>query len=554
MTSSVDLIVTGGRIFTGGVDGEWASALAVSGGKIVAVGNDARILSMAEEQTPTLDLGGKLVLPALIDVHAHLAMGGHQLAFELRFAPDSSVEDILAMVAEHASTIAPDEWVVGGIVGSSVMNHVAGGNGMREALDKAAAGRPVMLRDDSHHNRWVNSRALELMGVDESSSDPEGGKLVRDAAGVLTSVLWEAACPIAEDAASASISDHDARERTALKAAISMMTSFGIVTIQEALASEREIRQLCRLDQENELDARVVWSLPARTGMVTGTVGEELYAIAQEVARVRTRPGFIKIFLDGVPMTRTSALLEPYKCHAGEDPEDRGPLYWSDDELVAELERCYSLAWGAKLHATGDRSVRQALDAIEKVRKSHGPGPIFQIAHVAYISADDIKRFSELGVVADASPYIWFPTPFDESISSQIPDSLVEHDWPLRDLIESGATVAGGSDWPVVPLPNPWLAIQTLVTRSSLDPSDPTVKNAAQRIDVRSALDAFTAGSARAVGAADTTGRLSDGLSADFIVVDRNIFEIEATEIAGTQVLATYFEGRRVHEHPDTDL
>lgn len=548
MATPADLILTNARIYTGGHDARWHTALATRGSTITALGSDAEVLALRGEHTTILDLGGRLVLPALGDIHAHLALGGQQLAWELRFPPEASADEVLALVAERAATLAPGEWVVGGIVGSGVMDRIAEGNGLRDALDAASHGHPVMLRDDSHHNRWVNSRAFELMGVDESSPDPDGGRFVRDAQGRLTGALWETACAVVEEAVATSIHDHDARERVALRTAIQMMNSFGIVNIQEALASAREIRELSRMDQDGALDARVIWSLPARAGMETGAVGEELYAIAQDVARERTRPGFVKIFLDGVPMTRTSGLLEPYKCHPGEDPEDRGPLYWTSDDLIAELQRACELGWGAKLHATGDGSVRQALDAIEQVRATRGPDPVFQVAHVAYVSDSDLGRFQDLDVVADASPYIWFPTPFDESINAQIPDSLLERNWPIKDLIDSGATVAGGSDWPVVPLPNPWLAIQTLVTRSSPDPAVTELNNPSQRIQVSQALDAFTAASAKAIGVSDRTGILREEFSADFIVVDRDIFEIPHEQIAGTKVLATYFEGRRVYE------
>lgn len=180
-------------------------------------------------------------------------------------------------------------------------------------------------------------------------------------------------------------------------------------------------------------------------------------------------------------MTSTSAMLTPYLCHGDhEDPSDTGELLWTRDDLVATLERCIQLGLGAKLHATGDGSVRQALDAIEVVRKAHGDGPIFHIAHIAYVDPADRSRFAELNVIPDVSPYIWYPNIFDESIANQIPEKVLRESWPIKDLAQSGALVSGGSDWPVVPVPSPWIGLETLITRANPDPAVPGEQNGEQ--------------------------------------------------------------------------
>lgn len=277
-------------------------------------------------------------------------------------------------------------------------------------------------------------------------------------------------------------------------------------------------------------------------------MGDELYAAAPDYRRHQIRPDFAKFFLDGVPMTRTSALLEPYICHgAHEDPTDAGPLLWIDDELVAALERCHLGGLGAKLHATGDRSVRQALNAIQFVRERHGAGPIFHIAHVAYVAPSDLSRFAALGVVADASPYIWFPTPFQASINNQVPPSIVDRSWPFRELIDHGALLTVGSDWPIVPTPNPWIAMEALITRSNPDPEIAGLSSASAAITLGEAISAFTSGSAKAMGMNDTIGAIAPGRSADFIVLNNSLFDIETRAIHQTKVLQTYFRGRRVY-------
>jgi predicted amidohydrolase YtcJ len=167
---------------------------------------------------------------------------------------------------------------------------------------------------------------------------------------------------------------------------------------------------------------------------------------------------------------------------------------------------------------------------------------------VAYVDPEDIPRFAPLGVVADASPYIWFPSVIQDSCANQVPGTTFERSFPCRDLVDSGALLAAGSDWPVVPLPNPWLGIETLVTRANPDPAVPGELNPTQRLSLPEAIAVFTRNPAKAMGLGDKVGAIQPGRSADFIVLNHNLFDIEPNTIHQTQVLATYFEGRQVHD------
>ncbi len=166
-----------------------------------------------------------------------------------------------------------------------------------------------------------------------------------------------------------------------------------------------------------------------------------------------------------------------------------------------------------------------------------------------FLDEVDLPRFAALDVVPDAAPYIWSPSPMVDSIAEQVPESTMSRIWPLRDFVESGALLAAGSDWPVVPLPNPWLGLGTMVTRSDPDGFSPGRLNGAQALSVQQALAAFTRNPAVAMGLGDITGALRPGLSADFAVLDRDPFTVDPDEIARTVVAQTWFEGRRVYEH-----
>ncbi|GAA2001923.1 amidohydrolase [Microbacterium ulmi] len=549
MTSSgPDLIVTGGRVYTATAERPWAEAFAVSGGRILAVGDADDILPLAGAGTEILDVNGLLVMPGLTDVHIHLGLGGSQAAWELPILPTDEAEEIYEKVSDWAQRLGPDEWIVGGIVGSTTMDAIMTTDALAR-LDEASGGRPLMLRDDSMHNRWVNSRALELMGVTGDTPDPSGGTFVRDARGKLTGVLHEITSARAEAAVAASLTDPRARHRVSYKKAVEIINSYGITAVQDAATMKHGWLALSDLDAAGELSSWVVGSMPNRPFLEEGEYGEELYPSGLAARTTHVRPDFIKFVLDGVPMTRTSAMLHPYVCHQGEDPQFHGDAYWTKEELLAGIEYCYDHGFGGKLHATGDASVRMVLDAVEDVRRRRGPGPIFQIAHVEFIDDSDIPRFAELEVVPDASPYIWYPGVIQESIQNQIPAETVMSSWPTKSLLDSGALLSAGSDWPcVLPTPDPWLAIETLVTRANVDPAVPGELNPSQRLGVEEAVVAFTRNPAKAMGLAEETGTIAPGLSAEFIVLDRDIFAIDPRSIHSTRVLATYFEGVRVFE------
>lgn len=548
-TPDPEMIVVGGRVFTADPDLPWCEAFAVAGGAVQAVGTEQEIRSLAGERTEILDVGGRLVLPGLTDGHIHLGLGGGQTAWELPILPSDSREEIFAKVRDWAAKLGPGEWVVGGIVGTEVLDLVTAENSLA-GLDEASLGHPVLLRDLSMHNRWVNSEALALMGIDADSADPDGGAYVRDADGALTGVLYELACAEAEDAFQRSIADPAARNRISLKQAMQTINSYGITSVQDGATMAYAWEALAALDDDGEMTAWVAGSMPTRPFIEEGVVGEELYAYAADRRRRHLRPDYLKFVLDGVPITRTSAMLSPYRCHhAGDDPAFQGDPYWTLDELVAGIEYCYDHGFGGKLHATGNAAARLVLDAIERVQRERGPGPVFQMAHPEFIDPADIARFGELGVVVDASPYLWYPGPITESIKLQVDAELVDVSFPLKSLADAGAVVAAGSDWPcVLPEPDPWVGLETMVTRANVDPSIEGRLAPAEAMPVEEAILAFTRNPSIAAGLDEVSGTLTPGLSADFIVLDRDIFRVDPREIHLTKVEATYFEGRPVYE------
>jgi hypothetical protein len=544
---TADLIITNAAVTTLDDDRPTAEAFAVSGGRIRAVGSAADIDAYRGTDTVVHDLAGARVLPGFVDVHNHHIIAGQADLFELVFGVTATFDEIIEAVRRKAAALGPDEWVIGGSWGSTL-----GGTfstlEARRRLDEAAGGRPVTLGDDSHHNRFANTRALELAGITEDSEDVGGGVIVRDPeTGEPTGLLLEAAgVPIAH--AIARTQRLSAEQLVASsKRAIEILHEYGITAFQDAGASTNVLTALKRLDDRDELHAWTVTSLLISDPVLGfSPVGEPLIAQAEQFRSTHHRPDFIKIFLDGVPPTRTAAFLDAYLPDHDHGAHHRGETSLTPDELEGWLLRTAQAGLSAKIHCTGDAAVRVALDAVEKVRAAGFDTVKYQVAHGQFVHPDDRPRFGKLGVAADISPFLWFPGVIPTAIADVRPGDIAAEIQPNRDLIDAGALVAGGSDWPVSESPNPWEGIHGLVTRSDPYGNFPGTLGADQAITLDEAIRVFSLNAARAIGVDDVTGSITAGKSADFIVLDRDPFAIDPDSLVQTTVTETWFAGTKV--------
>ncbi len=542
-----DFILVNAKIYTVDKDNAWAAEVAVRNGKIIHVGASGSSKALSKADTKVIDLKGRMLLPGLGDVHNHHTRGGQLDLFELSFPASATFDQILSLVRERAATLPPDEWICGGIWSSELLLRLRTQEA-RAALDAASCGRPVMLRDDSLHNRWVNSRAIQLMGLTAATPDPELGQIERDhATGAPIGLLMEKASALAERAALAAISDPLGRETASTKRAVEILNGFGVTAYQDANTTLTMLQALASLDRRGELNAWCVGSLPV-FDTLTGTefFGEALIARSEQYRTPHVRPDFLKLFMDGVPMTRTAAMLDAYL------PDEQGQAvvchsFLRLPDVVHWLVRAETLGKGVKVHCAGDAAVRDILDAVEVVRRMRGPGPTHHIAHASFIDPADIPRFAQLNVVADLCPAIWFPCAITVANAAVIGADRAARYWPNRDLHASGALLAAGSDWPVVGLPDPWFGMEGMVTRRNPKGLQPGALWPEQALDLATALEIYTLNPARAMGLGHMTGSIAVGKSADMIVIEQNLFEIDADQISKTRVLATMFEGRIVH-------
>lgn len=542
MTTQPELILTGGRIYTVDPANPWAEAIAVASGRIIAVGSADEVGALARPGTEVRQLGGAFVMPGLIDAHNHHAIAGEEELFQLRLPIGAHLDGIVAAVREHAAALPEGAWIVGGPWASDRLGEISTADALAQ-LDDAAGGRPVMLSDDSHHNRWVNSRALELAGV-EAGHDG----VVVDADGRLTGVLFEAAgIPVAR-AHRAAGGLTPAQDRQASQRGVEILNSFGVTAFQDAAVSAPTLEALRSLDASGDLNAWVVSSMLINDDIFGYTpIGEDLVFDGERYRTEHHRPDFVKIFLDGVPPTRTGAFIEPYLPDDVHGAHHHGETLLKPEELTDWLRRVAQRGISAKIHCTGDASVHAVLNSVETLRREGFSDTRYHVAHGQFVHPDDISRFAELGVVAEISPFIWVPGPIVDAIREVLPRDRADRMQPNRDLLDAGAVVAGGSDWPVSVSPNAWEGIHGLVTREDPSGQYPGTLWPEQAITLDEAIAAFTIGAASALGISDETGSLEAGKSADFVLLDRDPFEPPAGQLVQTTVDETWFAGRRVY-------
>lgn len=545
MTAVADLIVTASVIRTVDPAHPLVEAFAVRDGRILALGSRSEIEPFRGRRTQMLEVGDAAVYPGFVDVHNHHALAGRTDLFELSLPSSLTLDQILARVREKAAGLPADAWIVGGAVPTTLLPALAN-TASRLLLDEAAGGRPVVLMEDSRHNRWANTRALELAGIAVDSIPASGVTVLDPDDGTPTGVLLEAAGIPVQEAYDRSGGLSTAQHRAASRRGVELLNSFGITTFQDAGVSLDILGALAALDREGELHAWVVSSLLINDEIFgVDPIGEPLIARGEEFRTTHHRPDFVKIFLDGVPPARTASFLEPYPADAVHGAHFHGETTMTFDELAGWLRSVAARGLGAKVHCTGDGSARLVLDVAEQLRAEGITTPI-QIAHGQFLAASDIPRLQSLDVSADISPFIWYPGVIPQALADVLGDRA-ERSQPNRALIDSGALVAGGSDWPVSESPNTLEGLQGLVTRADPLGRAPGVLWPEQAITAEEALEVFTINAATAMGLSAETGSLSVGKSADFVVLARDAIAGPADQIVQCAVLSTWFAGREVY-------
>ena len=545
-----DQVFVGGDIYTQDPALPWAEGVAIGDGKYLAVGTSAAMRKLIGPKTRVVDLKGRMVMSGLIDDHVHAVDGAMGELFDCLFASTSTPQQIRKILTACVNKAPGGSWISGGYWASDFFKHYPIAS-PRKWLDDIAGGRPIILRDDTGHNVWADSAALRLAGVDsDAAADPSGGRFEREPnSGRPNGIALEAA---AEKIQAAVAEPTTEQYQQSVAYVQKLAHRLGFIGLKEADANTPTIAAYQAADKRRQLTLYVATCISTLAMQDKPDTILNFDAIDRVRATYRSNlvaTDFVKIYLDGVPTAaRTAAMLEPYLPDA-DGRRVSGDLHVNPDVLANDVTELDRRGYTIKMHAAGDRAIREGLDAIAAARRANPDGRLrHELAHAGYIAPEDLGRFAELNAVAEFSPVIWFPSPIIDAVI-EVLGERAKHYWPMRSLLATHAPLASGSDWPsVVPSMDPWGGIEAMVTRS--DPYHRSVRTLwpEQAIGLADALRIYTLGNAAALRREAETGSIVVGKSADFIVLDRNLFKVPVNQISGVQVRMTFFQGRMVYQ------
>ena len=535
-----DLILLNGNICTLDSQKPQAEAIAVKAGRIIAVGESDTIGALAGRQTERIVLDGRLVIPGLMDSHFHFydwAMGRQQLDL----APVNSLDELLDQVAQSAAKLPPQKWILGqGWNESDWPEHTMP---RRDHLDAMAPAHPVALWRCDLHLVAVNSRALELAGIDATTPDPPDGVIEKDASGQPTGILRELAPNLIKTVIPAPEADAVV---AAMQDGITHLHSLGLtglhdVRLMGGLEGAPALRAWQLLNEKDKLDLRCWVSL-------AGERLEEAIALGLRtgLGDNRLHIGHLKYFADGGMGARTAWMLEPYL-----DAEYGMPL-GSIDELRQKIAAAEKAGLAVIVHAIGDRANREIITVLEQLAQLRGqakesasmpPALPHRIEHAQMIRSEDIQRLARLKVAACVQPHNMI---LDINMINESVGPLGRYTYAYKEMIDAGIPVLLSSDAPVCD-PSPLVGIHAAVTRQRRDGTPAGGWYPEQRISVADALRGYTTVPAAFYGQARNMGSLTPGKWADMIVLDRDIFQVDPMEIADARVEMTVFDGWMVH-------
>jgi predicted amidohydrolase YtcJ len=543
-----ETVIVGGTVFDGRSI-TTSTAVAIGRGRIIRVGSDAAVRELTDASTRVIDARGGLIHPGFVDAHAHAVFAGvERLSLDLTTA--TSLEETLHLIRQGAER-SDAEWLTGGGWNHELIPHPT-----RHQLDAIVADRPVALSDAGHHTLWVNSRALELAGVDRSTPQPHNGVIHVDEAGDPTGYLNETAAELVGRVIPPATVDE---MYAGLLNAQEHLWSLGVTGWHEAILGEYNGKADCT---PAFLRALAAGTLKDQTSgalwVAPGLRREDVPALVERFIEQRQASraagfdtGTAKAMIDGVPHGETAALLEPYSNHTHNG--FTGELHFSEDTIRALVVRLDAAGFALHLHIMGDRGIRVALDAIEEARAVNGAGRRHHIAHLSMVTPEDALRFGPLGVTANIQGLWAAPDPF---VVTQIGEERMQQGYPFRTIADGGADLAMGSDWPVSPA-DPWLAIHVTVNRWAPPPPGTPPTDSAfaaprtldaehQSLTLTQALGAYTAGSTELV--LGRPGRIRAGERADIAVATGNPFTLPPEALASLQTAVTVVAGEVVFE------
>jgi predicted amidohydrolase YtcJ len=526
-----ELVLFNGNFYTQWEACPHATALAIYEGRIVAVGEDAEVRALAGAETKQVDLAGQVALPGLTDAHIHFySWVSRQVEVPLMGVP--SLAEMQQRIREKLRVVPAGGWVIGQGWNETeweppIMPSAAD-------LDALSTEHPMFLRRNDGHGAVANSKALAMAGISDSTANPAGGVIERDEEGKATGRLFEQAIGLVREL----IPPPSEEERLiGIRDGIRECHRLGLTGVHD---------QRVKCNGEGA-EALRTYGLLRDAGLLTLRLTTNIDAMEREHAFALglysglgdslLQLGHLKIFVDGSLGSQTAWMLEPFEGTS----DNYGVVVTPTEEIQQIVREAQQHGWGISVHAIGDRANREMLDIFEELRGERDPRVRLphRIEHVQTIQPDDLPRLAKLGIIASVQPI----HATDDIIAvERLWGARGVNSYPFRRLLDSGAILAFGSDWPVADI-NPFAGIHAAVTRQRRDGSPAGGWYPAERLTVEEAIAAYTIGPAQAIGRSHIEGRLAPGYFADIIVLDRNILTIEPEAIAQTKVEMLVFNG-----------
>jgi predicted amidohydrolase YtcJ len=546
MKQSADLVLLGGQVYTMDACRSSAQAVAVSKGKIVFVGSDQDAQSYVGGGTKVQELAGRMVLPSFHDSHCHLMDGGMQLS-QCMLQDAETKDQALSAVKKFGQEHKDDAWLMGA---GWALPLFPDANPGKEDLDAIEPDRPVFLLSQDEHSAWLNSKALALAGISKETGDPPRGRIERDKqSGEPTGTLRESAV----DLVRAVLPKPTDRQRAdGLERAVHLANSFGITSVQDADCNQDALNAYLEVQRRGQLNLKVVAALHVDPALGIKQV-PRLIDMRSQFSQGRLKATATKMFADGVIETHTAGMLQPYT----DRNSDNGILNFPKEEFDQLVALLTLAKFQIHVHAIGDGAIHEALDAFEKCSQAKTLDLRDEIAHLEVIAPPDIPRFRQAGVVANCQPFwAYSDTYIKQCTLPLIGDDRAKHLYMFGSLYRSGATLAGGSDWPVTTM-NPLDEIQVAITRQGLDEKTELPLLPDERLSLPDALAMYTINGAFVNHEECQTGSLEVGKAADLIVLSKDLFSLDPHELHTAKVLLTLLDGAPVfrdENFPEQDV
>jgi predicted amidohydrolase YtcJ len=497
-------------------------------GRVIATGDET--LLSEHPKAERIDGRGKFVLPGLIDAHAHVyGLGFLQISLNLAGIP--SVEDAVRSIDEYANENPRADWLLGR--GWNQVLWPVKEYPEASDIDAVVDDRPVWLRRIDGHAGWANSTTLQIAGIDDDTPDPIGGKILRDRNGHATGVLIDKAMGLVQTHIPGASKDDI---RVAHKMAFAALLALGMTGVHDAGIAIDEAEVYLSEANDGDLSMRV-YAMLSGAGSNLDALGNPVRAFGNDRLDISS----VKIYADGALGSRGAAMLEPYS----DDDENRGLPFVTQAELNASVQKANDMGFQVGVHAIGDQGNRMVLDAFEKAQNGNRSTLRNRVEHAQIIALDDIPRFADLGVIASMQPI--HATSDMNMAEDRVGADRIQGGYAWRRLLDTGAVIASGSDFPVEPA-NPFLGLYAAVTRQDRFGLPDNGWYSDQALSREEALHSFTLAAAYAAHQEDRMGSLEAGKWADFIIVDRDYFEIPAAEIDDIAVLQTWVGGELAYD------